>query len=132
MQLALDSAEVAAEEVDVVFASANSTARLDQLEAKALQEVFGPGGVPVVSIKGAVGEFGAVGAASTAAALLCLREGRIPATVGCEEPDAALNVDVSPASRALRDAGDAPLALVNGFASGGANYSVVVRGRVRT
>ena len=130
MQMALDSADVAAENVSVVFASANSTPRLDRLEANALQEVFGPGGVPVVSIKGAVGEFGAVGAASTAAAFLCLREGWIPPTVGYEEPDPEFDVDVSSASRRLRDA-NGPIALVNSFASGGANYSVVVRGHVR-
>ena len=129
MQMALDSAAVTAEDVSVVFASANSTPRLDRLEAGALREVFGPGGVPVVSIKGAVGEFGAVGAASTAAAFLCLREGRIPPTVGCDEPDSDLEVDVSSASRELQDAAGHSIALVNSFASGGANYSVVVRGQ---
>jgi 3-oxoacyl-[acyl-carrier-protein] synthase II len=128
MRMALDSAGVPAGNVDVVFASANSTPQLDRLEASALSDVFGRGGVRVVSIKGAVGEFGAAGAASTAAALLCLREGVIPPTVGCDELDAELGVDVSSAARALPAGANGRIAMINGFASGGTNYSLVLRG----
>jgi 3-oxoacyl-[acyl-carrier-protein] synthase II len=130
MRLALDDAGLSPAGVDVVFAAANSTPRLDRIEAEALRDVFGPGGVPVVSIKGAIGEFGASGAASAAAALLCLRQGRIPPTTGCDEPDVELGVDVAAAARAIRS--QAPVALVNSFASGGANYSLVVRVNVMT
>lgn len=127
MRAALESAEVPASDVDVVFASANSTVKLDRLDAAALGEVFGRRGVPVVSIKGAVGEFGAAGAAATAAALLCLREGVIPPTVGCEELDTTLGVDVSPTARTLPFAAEGSLAMINSFASGGTNYSLVLR-----
>jgi 3-oxoacyl-(acyl-carrier-protein) synthase len=128
MRMALDCARLSLNDVDVVFASANSTPRLDRLEADALTEVFGQGGVPVVSIKGAIGEFGSVGAASTAAALLCLRRGFIPPTAGCNEPDPELGVDVASRARALPVRADGAVALVNSFASGGANYSIVLRG----
>lgn len=128
MRAALESAAVPASDVGAVFASANSTARLDRLEADALRQVFGRRGVPVASIKGALGEFGAVGAAATAAALLCLREGIIPPTVGCEELDTTLGVDVSATARALPLGAKGAIAMINSFASGGTNYSLVLRG----
>ena len=48
-------------DVAVVFASANSSRELDRVEAEALEAVFGPSGVPVVAVKGAIGECGAAG-----------------------------------------------------------------------
>jgi 3-oxoacyl-[acyl-carrier-protein] synthase II len=129
MRSALDRAGMSPADVSVVFASANSTERLDRVEARAIADVFGARRVPVVSIKGAVGEFGAVGAASMTAALACLERGVIPPTVGCDEPDADLAVDVVPAARQL-PAETRRLALVNSFASGGANYSILICGGV--
>ena len=128
MQSALDNSGVSEAEVDVVFASANSTTQLDQVESEALTDVFGPHGAPVVSLKGAIGEFGGTGAAAIAAALLCLQDDVVPPTVGCDEPDPSLNVDVSSRRRTIRPGPRGPVALVNSFASGGTNYSVVVRG----
>jgi 3-oxoacyl-[acyl-carrier-protein] synthase II len=123
MRAALADAAVAAEEVTAVFASANSTPALDRIEACAIREVFGSRAVPVVSIKGAVGEFGAVGAASVSAALLCLRRGMLPPTTGLGDtaPDCPVN-----AVGTARPA-DGALALVNATADGGAHFSVLVR-----
>jgi 3-oxoacyl-[acyl-carrier-protein] synthase II len=126
MRDALDSACLHPQDIDVVFAAANSTTRLDRLEAEALSCVFGPAGVPVVALKGALGECGATGAASLLAALQCLQRGVIPPTVGFEEPDAECPVDIAADARPLRRS-PGQLALVNSFASGGANYSIVVR-----
>lgn len=123
MRLALDDAGIAPREVGAVFASANGTERLDRLEAAAIAEVFGPDAVPVVALKGALGECGASGAGSLAAALLCLGQGRLPPTAGLRERDPQCHVDVSTSSRSI----DTRVAIVNSFASGGANYSVVVR-----
>ena len=123
MELALADAAATPREVAVVFASANGTLVLDRTEAAALHRVFGERGVPVVSIKGALGESGASGAASLIAAVLGLRRGRIPPTAGLREvaPDCA--VDASGESRSA----EGRIALVNSFASGGANYSIVLR-----
>jgi 3-oxoacyl-(acyl-carrier-protein) synthase len=78
----------------------------------------------VTSIKGALGEFGASGGAACVAALLCGRIGRVPPIAGleCADPAAA-------SLQLARTAVDAPgpIALVNGFASGGALFSVVLR-----
>jgi len=123
MRLALEDAQVDAGDVDVVYASANATA-LDRTEARALAEVFGGRKAVVTSIKGAIGEFGASGAASCAAALLCGRAGKVPPITGLSAPDAAtaslrLARGVMPAP--------GPIALVNSFASGGALFSAVLR-----
>jgi 3-oxoacyl-[acyl-carrier-protein] synthase II len=126
MRDALAEAGVAPRDVSVVFASANSTRQLDQVEAEALGEVFGAAGVPVVALKGALGESSAAGAASLVAALLCLKRGAIPPTVGFEEAEADCPVDIGTRARPLMPR-PAHAALVNSFASGGANFSAVVR-----
>ena len=123
MQRALAEAGVAPAEVAAVFATANSTRVRDRVEALAIEEVFGPYGVPVVSIKGALGEFGAVGAASLTAALLCLRRGVLPPTLGCEPRDPSCRVDVTTSARPS----SGRIALINATADGGAHYCVVVR-----
>ena len=123
MELALADAGANSGEVSVVFASANGALVLDRTEAAALRRVFGERGVPVVSIKGALGESGASGAASLIAAILGLRQNRIPPTAGLREVAPDCPVDASGDCRGT----EGRIALVNSFASGGANYSVVVR-----
>jgi 3-oxoacyl-[acyl-carrier-protein] synthase II len=124
MRLALDDAGLAADAVDVVYASANATRALDAVEAEALGELFGGSRSIVTSVKGALGEFGASGAAACAAAFLCGRAGRVPPIAGLECADAA-----AAPLRIARTAAVAPgpVALVNSFASGGALFSVVLR-----
>jgi 3-oxoacyl-(acyl-carrier-protein) synthase len=123
MKVALEDAGISARDVGAVFASANGTERLDRLEAAAIADVFGPDAVPVVSIKGALGESGASGAASLVAALLCLGRGLLPPTVGLQERDPDCRVDVAAEPRSI----EKRIALVNSFASGGADYSLVIR-----
>jgi 3-oxoacyl-[acyl-carrier-protein] synthase II len=124
MRLALEDASLGPEAVDVVYAAANATRSLDAIEAHALTGLFGGARTIVTSIKGALGEFGASGGAACVAALLCGRIGRVPPIAGLECPDpAAISL------RLARTAVDAPgpIVLVNGFASGGALFSVVLR-----
>ena len=124
MRLALADAEIEAAAIDVVYASANATAVLDGAEARALTELFGGSRSVVTSIKGAIGESGASGAAACIAAILCGTAGAVPPIANLQVPDAA--------TAALRLAtsrvdGPARVALVNSFASGGALFSVVLR-----
>jgi 3-oxoacyl-[acyl-carrier-protein] synthase II len=123
MKSALADAGVEPAAVSVVFAAANSTTVLDHAEALAIAEVFGHRGVPVVSVKGALGEFGASGGAALMAALIGLARGTMPPTLGCERPDPACPVDVSPVARPAHGR----LALINATADGGAQFSLVVR-----
>jgi 3-oxoacyl-[acyl-carrier-protein] synthase II len=125
MREALERASIPANGVGVVFASANSSRQLDRVEAEALTTVFGPYRVPVAAVKGALGECSATSAAGVVAAVLSLKRRMVPPTVGFEQPDPTCRVDVSGKPRPMREG--APLvALVNSFASGGANFSVVV------
>jgi 3-oxoacyl-[acyl-carrier-protein] synthase II len=132
MRLALEDAGVTAADVGAVYASANATA-LDEVEAEALKEVFGagglgsrssPGGPVVTSIKGAIGESGSAGSASCAAAFLCGAIGKVPpiACLGSPAPSAA-GLHLARHSTAM----PTPIALVNSFASGGALFSVVLQ-----
>ena len=125
MREALAQAAVRPDDVAVVFASANSSRRLDRVEAEALEELFGPSRVPVVAVKGTMGECGAAGAAAVVAAVLSLTQRVIPPTAGFEIGDPACPVDVAATSRPI-DPGKPPVALINSFASGGTNVSLVV------
>ena len=121
--LALDEAGVTPGDVDVIYASANATPTLDDIEARAIAAIFGSRPI-VTSIKGAIGECSAAGAASCAAAVLCGALGKVPPIAGLRDPDpvaASLNL--------ARDAADAPgpIVLVNSVASGGAIYCAVLR-----
>jgi 3-oxoacyl-(acyl-carrier-protein) synthase len=123
MRLALEDAGLTPDAIDAVYASANGTIALDACEARALRLVFGNRPVPVTSIKGAVGEFAAAGAASLAAALLCGQAGQLPPianlrTLADDCPIAAVRDTMPLPGRTL---------LINSFASGGTNFAVVVR-----
>ncbi len=124
MKLALDDAGLTPGDVHVVYASANASADLDRMEARALTELFGSHRPLVTSIKGAVGECGASGAASCVAALACGAAGAVPPISGLIEPmaeTATLNL----VSRTSPLPG--PIVLVNSVASGGSIFSVVLR-----
>jgi 3-oxoacyl-[acyl-carrier-protein] synthase II len=124
MRLALEDAGLRAEDVHVVYASANATRTLDAVEVVALAELFGGTETVVTSIKGALGEFGASGGAACAAALLCGRARQVPPVAGLVEPDPEAD-SLTIAREATTAPG--PIALVNSFASGGALFSAVLR-----
>ena len=118
----LASAGVAPGEIDAVFASANSTPRVDAAEAKALRAVFEGHVPPVCSVRGALGESGSGGAVSVLAACFALRAGRLPGTAGLVSPDPELGLEVSALSREMR----VRRVLITGFASGGAAAVLVL------
>ena len=108
--------------IDAVFASANGSPVLDAVEAMALRLAFGGTPPPVTSVRGAIGESGAGGAVSAAAACLALGAGRLPGTAGLARVDPALGLDAP--ARTL----DLPMrcVLVTGFASGGSAAALVL------
>ena len=66
MRDAIARAGLEPDAIDVVYAAANGSPVLDATEAQALRIVFGDRAVPVVAIKGALGESGAAGCAGIA------------------------------------------------------------------
>ena len=124
MALAIEEAGVTPADIDVVYASANATTVLDAVEARALGALFGASRPVITSIKGAIGESGASGAAACVAAILCGAIGKVPPIAGLRVADRSVQ------SRSLATtAVDAPgeIVLVNSIASGGALFSAVLR-----
>jgi 3-oxoacyl-[acyl-carrier-protein] synthase II len=124
MRRAINAAGLDLSAIDVVYASANSSAGLDRVEAAAIGDLFGAHRVLVTAVKGALGEGSATGTASLVAAVLCGRREMIPPIAGLGQIDSAcacLNL----ATSAVRAPGR--VALVNGVASGGALVAAVVR-----
>jgi 3-oxoacyl-[acyl-carrier-protein] synthase II len=124
MRLALQDAQIEPAEISAIIGAANGSPILDRLESEAIGEVFGAA-VPVASIKGAVGESGAAGAASLIAGLSSIASGAIVPTAGLCQPDERFAIRVSRHAQPL--AGDT--FLINSVASGGTHYSIVARGR---
>ncbi|MFG3283569.1 beta-ketoacyl-[acyl-carrier-protein] synthase family protein [Streptomyces sp. NPDC048111] len=112
-----------------VNAHATATAEGDRTEALALGRLFGSHvrDIPVTANKGALGHLqGAAGAVEAIAAILTLRDGLIPPTVGCDHPEEGLGLDVvRETPRALPPCGD--IVLSNSFGFGGHNAVLAFR-----
>jgi len=85
MRAALDDAEIAASDVDAIYASANGGVRGDAVEARAIRTLFGENAPPVVAVKGLFGEYAAAGALQLAAAILSVKDQTLHKSVGFEE-----------------------------------------------
>ncbi|MBU1125027.1 MAG: beta-ketoacyl-[acyl-carrier-protein] synthase family protein [Candidatus Omnitrophica bacterium] len=90
MQKAFAEAHVAAENIDGVFAAANSSVAADIKEASALRQVFGEAisRTCVTALKSVIGEtFSAAGMLQVAAACASLIQQKIPATLNYQQED---------------------------------------------
>ncbi|CAN5152962.1 beta-ketoacyl-ACP synthase II [soil metagenome] len=123
MRLAIDDAELAPADIRSVNAHGTSTPLNDGAEATAVAAVFGPGAVPVSSIKGVTGHgLGAAGALEAASVLLSFVQRELPPTLGTTEVDAELEIDVVLAPRAWEPGPT----ISNSFCFGGHNCSLVL------
>jgi act minimal PKS chain-length factor (CLF/KS beta) len=123
IELAIADAGLTCDQVDVVFADAAAIPALDRIEARAIADVFGPGGVPVTAPKTMTGRlYSGAAPLDLATAFLAMDERLIPPTVNVE-PDAACELDlvVSPRPAELCTA----LVLARGH--GGFNSAMLVR-----
>ena len=99
IQQALSDAGIAPEQVDYVNAHGTSTPLNDSGETAALKKVFGDhaGKLMVSSTKSMTGHMlGAGGAVEAIFSLLALKDGFVPATINCQVPDPACDLDVVP------------------------------------
>jgi len=123
MRLALADAELEPGEIHAINAHGTSTPLNDEAEAAAVSTVFGPGGVPVSSIKGVTGHgLGAAGALEAASVLLSFVHRELPPTMGTAEVDPAIDLDVVLAPRAWEPGPT----MSNSFGFGGHNGSLVL------
>ena len=123
MRAALADAGRAADDVALVVAAAGGYEGVDAEEARALRNVFGPEGAPVVAPKSRLGEtLGAAGPINLAVALAALERQALPASPAGPADGLDLVIEA-------RESG-VPFALVNAaHPDGGAWVSLVVSRR---
>jgi 3-oxoacyl-(acyl-carrier-protein) synthase len=120
---AMKQAGIEPGEIGFINAHGTATQDNDRAEGKVIARVFG-GGTPFYSTKGFTGHtLGAAGGLEGAFAVLGLREGWIPASIGFE--NAAEDTFVSPVQRLTKIAGR--YALSTSLAFGGNNAAVIIR-----
>ncbi len=117
----LAAAGLLPDRIDYISGAANGGLRLDALEAAAISSVFGadPKGVPVSSIKGAVGEVFGGGGIRAAVLAASIKDGVIPPVVGLSEPIAPLNFVTEKKKTTIQNA------LLCGVSSGGTYVALV-------
>ncbi|MET9294332.1 beta-ketoacyl-[acyl-carrier-protein] synthase family protein [Streptomyces sp. NPDC003077] len=128
-------ADAHASPADVIHINAHATATIegDLAEATALHHLLNERGrqappLPVTAIKGNLGHLqGAAGAVAAVTSALTLHHGRIPPTIGCDDPDDACDLDVvTHVPRPLPTGGG--VVLSNSFGFGGHNCVLALRG----
>jgi 3-oxoacyl-[acyl-carrier-protein] synthase II len=127
MQLALEQAAIAPEQVDYISAHGTSTPMNDRIETSAIKTVFGRHAerTPVSSIKSMVGHLlGAGGALEACVAAQIIQHGVIPPTINYCRPDPDCDLDYTP-NRARTTA--VSTVLSNSFGFGGHNSALVLR-----
>ena len=127
MALALESAQVAPDDVDYVNAHGTATPSNDIAETRAIKRVFGARaqGLWISSTKSMVGHMlGGAAAFETIVAALAIARSVVPPTVNLDEPDPECDLDYVPhvaRERRLR------MVLNNSFGFGGQNAALLLR-----
>ena len=127
MQLAIEHAGIKPGEIHCINAHGTSTQLNDQIETRAVKEVFGDeaGKIPMSSIKSMLGHMiASAGAVELIASVLTIREGIIPPTINYQTPDEACDLDYVP-NHARRQ--KVKTVLSNSFGFGGQNIALIVR-----
>lgn len=127
MQLALEDARVAAQEVGYINAHGTSTPLNDAGETAAVKSVFGEHAhrLAISSTKSSTGHMlGAAGAVEALFTALALQEGYLPATIHHRVSDPACDLDIIPnEGRAV----SVTYAMSNSLGFGGHNASVLLK-----
>ena len=95
IRAALRDARLNPDQIGHVNAQGSAQVATDLAEARALNRIFGPHGVPVTGLKGYLGNtVSGSGAIEMAGSLLAVNAGFIPRTRNCDHPDKALELDI--------------------------------------
>ena len=124
---ALRESGLRTDEVDYVAAHGTGTPGNDFSETTAIKKVFGDDAykLTVSSAKSMTGHMtAAAGALSVLIASCAMRDSKVPPTINLENPDPKLDLDYVPNKAKERKV---RAAMLNAFAFGGTNASVVVR-----
>jgi len=125
MRAALEQARLTPADVGYVNAHGTATPQNDRIEARALREVFGEGGLLVSSTKSMIGHtMAAAGTLEAVATVLALGHEVIPPTARLEHTDPDIAFDCVP--RVAREVA-VEHAISNSFGFGGQNVTLVFR-----
>lgn len=127
MSLAMQDARLSVDDIDYINAHGTSTMVGDELEVKAIRDLFGSGAsqIPLSSTKSSTGHM--LGAAAALEAIFCikaLRTGIVPATINLDSPseicDGMNMVPNKPQEMRLKKV------MSNAFGFGGCNATIIV------
>lgn len=122
----LKDADIIADNIDYISASANSTLDCDAMESSAIRSVFGKRykDIPVGSVKSMIGEcFSAAGAMSLAASIGVIESGCLYPTINYELPDRRCDINCVPNRSVKKVVNNI---LVNSFSPTGSNSCMVI------
>jgi 3-oxoacyl-[acyl-carrier-protein] synthase II len=125
MKKAIAAAGLHPEEIDCINAHGTGTPKNDAVETLAIKEVFGDRAnqIPIHAVKSMTGHLiAASGAVEAVAAVLSIRNRKIPPTINLEHPDPECDLDYV-AQSARNFSGDTVLS--NSFGFGGQNASLL-------
>ncbi len=127
MREALEDAGIKPREVDYINAHGTGTILNDQVETRAIKEVWGEYAyqLPISSTKSMIGHcLGAAGGLEVVTSLLAIHHHLIPPTAGFEGGDGVCDLDYVPRARE----GEVKIVLSNSFAFGG-NCTTLILGK---
>ncbi len=124
MRQALRDAGLSANDIGYINAHGTATQAGDVAEARSVNEVFGPLGVPISSTKGLHGHLlGAGGAMELLISIRALQSGLMPSSANCDDLDPEMNLDVIQGSS--RQNANLKHVMSNSFAFGGTNAVLI-------
>lgn len=126
MKQALRKADIKPSEVDYINAHGTSTPGGDMLEFTAVKNMFQGTDVSMSSTKSSIGHLlGAAGAVESVYSLLAMRDGIIPATLNCDNPEEGTEaIDIV---RGENKKKEIKYSLSNSFGFGGTNASLIFK-----
>lgn len=127
MQMALNRAGVAPDEIDYVNAHGTSTPLGDEIELNAVARLFGDAasGLTMSSTKSSIGHLlGAAGAVEAIFCILAMRDNIAPPTINLDNPSTETLIDLVPHEAKEKEIN---IVLSNSFGFGGTNASLVLR-----
>ena len=125
-KMALNDAQISADDIDYINAHGTSTPLNDKLETLGVKKVFGEDTkVMLSSTKGNTGHLlGAAGAVEAIITVKSLQDGFVPGTINYSQPDHECNLDIVPNQGRKQDI---QYAMSNSLGFGGHNACIVLK-----
>jgi 3-oxoacyl-[acyl-carrier-protein] synthase II len=127
IRLALEDANISAEQIDYVCAHGSATVLNDKVETMAIKRVFNANkeSILVSAIESMIGHpLGAAGAIKIAASTLAIKHGIVPPTINYEHPDPECDLNYVP-NKSLKK--DLNFVVSNSFSFGGKNSVLILK-----